>query len=1006
MVTCHDFTSGGSKYQARHLCCNDYYEKGKQVEGHHFGKFCSAVGVEIGGVVEAEVFASLSKDKHPLTGEQISAKHNTTRTEVVEDEAGNPVIDPETGEPKTVEVDNRKELCDVVVSAPKSFSGQGVVGGDERIWEWHRSAVAKVQGQIELDAGRQAHNGRQHVELTQNIVGAAYEHDASRAQEAQIHTHNVVFNLTKAQNGKVYALEFREFYDRSKFYTAIYRDELARCAREAGLPLIVDEHGAPQIATLLGVAEKLSTRSEQLKEMVTEVEEHVGSRLSNNERGLLIRASRGLNLDDFRRRWSAKQAKLAPLRDLDPEKAEGDRKRLLWAFTETVRAACLNGGDLLETTTNDVRENQLARLTPDERLEMERLRNLTAPEGPVEALPTLAESIDFALLHLFERKSTVRDYEFYEVVLNHCQGRGVDLEEMKAGVAAHEKLHLAQGQVATVEGLEKELLSVYYVEAGKGRGVRVPWKINEKLNSAQRATVEKLLESVDQFTALVGLSGVGKTFSMADLIEANTVAGHRVMVVAPTHEAKMVLAKEADRLPAGEAAQALREANTVDMFLRSRIKEELGKGDLLMVDEASMISTSKGEQLLRVARAKGFRVLLAGDARQNISVEAGDWFRVLLRHSTIATARLEKIIRQGPDALDGHLLEAVKLFAAGQSTRAFKQLDLAGRIHELRGKSRVQAMAELVVALEEHGTAALAINSTHRENDAVAEAVRKLLHERGQLVDERTMDVHRSLGWTVAQKREIARIKPGQIIEITQGKDQGKAFRVTEVLKGKARAVDREGRERIFTRQNAGMFDICEPRELQVAVGDKLLTRSGSRARNGVITNGERLVVAGWDAAGNPVTTDGRSVVSRNLSYSYASTTQKVQGATAVEAIFGADRQSIGQLSQKIAYVACSRGKAGVHVFVESKADLSQVQNRTGDREAALEMPYDPRRLPERVRDIIERVEVMRARAGRSLSDYVEAAKAARKKGVVDLQPGKQDHSREDIKKRAPRIDL
>ena len=41
-------------------------------------------------------------------------------------------------------------------------------------------------------------------------------------------------------------------------------------------------------------------------------------------------------------------------------------------------------------------------------------------------------------------------------------------------------------------------------------------------------------------------------------------------------------------------------------------------------------------------------------------------------------------------------------------------------------------------------------------------------------------------------------------------------------------------------------------------------------------------------------------------------------------------------------YVACSRSREDVEAFVESMADLLQIQNRTGDRKAAAEMAFEP----------------------------------------------------------------
>jgi hypothetical protein len=52
----------------------------------------------------------------------------------------------------------------------------------------------------------------------------------------------------------------------------------------------------------------------------------------------------------------------------------------------------------------------------------------------------------------------------------------------------------------------------------------------------------------------------------------------------------------------------------------------------------------------------------------------------------------------------------------------------------------------------------------------------------------------------------------------------------------------------------------------------------------------------------------------------------------ASKVITGFDRHSVRSATQKIAYVAASRGREDIEVFVESIADLSQIQNRSGGR--------------------------------------------------------------------------
>jgi hypothetical protein len=143
---------------------------------------------------------------------------------------------------------------------------------------------------------------------------------------------------------------------------------------------------------------------------------------------------------------------------------------------------------------------------------------------------------------------------------------------------------------------------------------------------------------------------------------------------------------------------------------------------------------------------------------------------------------------------------------------------------------------------------------------------------------------------------------------------------VTGVGRGKAMAVDASGERRLFGRQHAGLFDVCGQRRINLAIGDRVLIRAGVRNARGDFVNGERLTIEGWDAQGNPVASDGRSITGRNLSYAYA--------ATGLKGITGFDRHSVRSATQKIAYAAASRGREGIEVFVEPGS--TRRRSRTG----------------------------------------------------------------------------
>jgi hypothetical protein len=158
---------------------------------------------------------------------------------------------------------------------------------------------------------------------------------------------------------------------------------------------------------------------------------------------------------------------------------------------------------------------------------------------------------------------------------------------------------------------------------------------------------------------------------------------------------------------------------------------------------------------------------------------------------------------------------------------------------------------------------------------------------------------------------------------------------VVDQADGHVRAKNAAGEIRTFTHAHYKLFDVCESRALPVAIGDELFARSANR--RGELINGTKLTVTGWDEHGNPIA-DGRPVEHRNLCHAYASTSRKVQGSAATRIITGFDRHSVKAATKEVPYVINGRGREFCEIYVESIADLSQIQNRSGDRKFASEM--------------------------------------------------------------------
>jgi conjugative relaxase-like TrwC/TraI family protein len=977
MVRGTDKFGARSAYSRRHLKYNDYVDKGKSIEGYWLGKACEAYGVERGAAVRDEEFEALRDNEHAVSHEQITLRMNTTRKETFVNKAG---------ELETKEVSNRKPFADLPCGAPKTFSAAVVVFKADVLLECHNRAVAKMRAEMEAITGRQAHNGREHVIRTGNFCAAGYQHNTNRCLEPHLHDHTVIFNMTQDENGKSYAIEFAEYMNQCGYLTEVYRDCLAAEARGYGVELMVDQYGAPQIVKLLDMLEIFSRRTQEIEALIDRIEEMAGTKLTDREAKSIALASRGFDMNKFEQLWEKNKAQLDGLKTLDPEKAEAARREILQNFTAIVRDASLD--ELQKITAAEVQAGQQSLLNQEQKARGEEfVRGLVAVER-ADHSRSIEDDIAFSIEHLFSNKSVVQEYELLEAILKHAQGKDVDISHMKAVVRANPKLVFGQGgEVGPVEHYKRELENIVWVEEGKGRGVAIQTKgLSDQLNESQRQAVKELLECRDQFSMLYGIHGVGKTFSLSEVARKYLEAGHKVCVLAPENGAREVLHEDALKLPPGAAADVFKRANNLSEFLiNPKWRRDLGPGDLVILDEAGMSNLEDLNNLMRLAMERGFGVQLAGDDGQLTSVTAGDAFRILKERSSIHVSELKEIIRQTPEALDGAYLRAAKLF--GEKKKKIREgmweLHKAGVIKEAKGQARIEAYADRVMQSLDGRRPAVMCNVTHRENDVIAEIVRQRRCELGQLTDERSLNVHRSLGWTSAQKREINRIKAGQILQITRGRDKGRAWKVMEVANGKAITEDASGQRREFRRTHAQMFDVCEQREIKVSVGDHLRTHSGGRNKGGEIINGELFVVAGWDSDGNPVGTNGKALTIRNVSYGYTGTVRKVQGATKANNIFGVDRRSIRAVSAEIATVACTRGREDIEILVESIADLSQIENKSSQRKAVCEMALENGSVPADARELLTRIE--QARAGQQ----AKAKRVAPEKHQVDLEAGK-----------------
>lgn len=167
---------------------------------------------------------------------------------------------------------------DLTFSAPKSVSLMAMLAGDKRLTEAHNQAVDIAVRQVEaLASTRVMTDGQSETVLTGNLVMALFNHDTSRDQEPQLHTHAVVANVTlhdgewkTLSSDKVGKTGFIEnVYANQIAFGKIYRAVLKEKVEALGYETeVVGKHGMWEMP---GVpVEAFSSRSQTIREAVGE----------------------------------------------------------------------------------------------------------------------------------------------------------------------------------------------------------------------------------------------------------------------------------------------------------------------------------------------------------------------------------------------------------------------------------------------------------------------------------------------------------------------------------------------------------------------------------------------------------------------------------------------------------------------------------------------------------------------------------------------------------------
>jgi len=775
----------------------------------------------------------------------------------------------------------RRVFYDFTCSAPKSVSVLAVTMDDDRLVSAHEEATRIAFRELETFAAtRVRKQGNQRDRTTGNLVAAAFTHTSSRALDPLLHTHLTVFNATFDETEKRWkALQAGGMYDAIRYGTAVYRNELAKRVQQIGYRIRPAKHGFEIEGVSEAVLKRFSKRSQQRDAVVQELEQKLGRKLSNNAIALAVHQSRAKKIKGI--------------------------------------------------STTEVREQQLAQLQLDELQALQKLTTSVQPVRQVRRFEPENQALNYAVAHVFERKSVVPEHELLGVALAQHPGE-LDLPALKQAAKYSAQLVKTERGLSTPQILETELDLIQTVNVACDTVVPIhpSYRPADWLGEDQQRAIYHVLRTHDRITGLRGLAGTGKTTALRELVAACVEVKIEPLFCAPTAAATDVLRKEGF------------EAVTLQSLLLT--KPKLDERRLVVLDEAGAVGIDDMRRLFDLARDS--RVVLSGDTGQHSSVVRGDALRILEQHSDFQSGQLTRIRRQRK----ADYRKAVELAAQKRPLEAFAQLERMGAVvevladghhdlHAAAAKSYLKAVTE--------SKSALLVAPTWNEIEAVTEKVRAAMKTSGRLAgEEKEFEIFDSLSWTEAQKQDARQYHPGMAIRFHRRKnDFAKDETVAVVtVENASLKIRRDDGSESFLQLGQGSalcacFDVGEKRKLKIAAGDKLLLQANTVGKRFI--NGELVEVRAIQGD-SVVLADGRVIPQnyRTFTHGYAVTSHAAQGKTVDEVLVVASSRSLAAVHQQQFYVSISRGRERCQIFTDDTERLRSHVTNSSERLAAVEV--------------------------------------------------------------------
>lgn len=695
-----------------------------------------AAELGLSGAVDIDVMDKLAKgfapDGTPLVqnaGEQGELRQQKDPAgRLMTDEDGNPVME---------RVGGRRVGYDFTLSPPQGVSTLMALADDaerDRIIAAHQTAVAKVMSWAEEMA--ETRTGKAGLEAmdVRGLVMSQHTHFGSRELDPQLHSHVLVYNIAKGEDGQWRTLEPENLFRHMRDLGAYYRAALAEEVQKLGYGIEVDRERDIEgretgdvFFRIAGIDQALDDRFSKRRQQVLDyVEEHGGTK-----QDAALASRKHKDEPPFRELVAHWKRELA-----DHERTHGRLPTLdeLKKQPSRVLQDVSDQATLERLHTSDAMWSMGAAVG---RLALEKVGQVSADRLFDEARQLIQRTgcVDVAPESRIEYAKSAKKPKRYA----------------ESRYAASWMLDAEKECVASAKARQDDLTTRVAPETLKKAVEEFEAKKGFKLTDEQRTNIQHVATGTGGVAIVEGRAGTGKTTVSAVWIDAFQREGWDVVGCA-------IGWKAAKKLEAESGIRSLSTSALVSMLDRQEQEAKQGKGprpgdvvlgpkSVLVLDEAGMADTRTIQRLQHHVDRAGGKLVLQGDAIQLQPIGAGAAFRLLgeaVGKATLADIRRQKSKEDRQVAADFY--QATEDLAPGQRLRRNERAMSSDMFETLVKREMVVAFAKRDQAIKglvtdfmgdkAELTEKLILAGDNRDCRMLNAEVRKQRRERGELEGE------------------------------------------------------------------------------------------------------------------------------------------------------------------------------------------------------------------------------------------------------------------------------